>query len=225
MQRSRRVAERRGEDSYTMPLEVRIKPTTVAEICSWLDSEGQRAMSKSGVIRLAMETFAEMLVGAGKARRYRYTEDALEYLEDMGISGYGKFSAMSRRLHDQLNRESLGRFEQTREASTTANGLLDQNGWLLFSTMQKLSELGYGKDVEFDNKGNGLPAGVMDILRRGEMPPRVEQLRQALDKVETPEEATLRRTQEAAAQKALMKAAIEASKREREKETQEAQPM
>jgi len=215
--RKRRTAQRR-EDSYTMPLEVRIKPTTVAEICSWLDSEGQRPASKSGVIRLAMETFAEMLISAGKAQRYSYTEDALEYLEDIGISGYGKFSTMSRRLHDQLNRESLGRFEQAREVSTTANGLLDQNGWLMLSTMQKLSELGYGEGEGFDNRGSGLPPGVMDILRRGELPPRADQLSAAREKVESLDEAAQRRAREAKAQRVAMMEALKASREERSKD-------
>lgn len=163
-----------------------------------------------------------MLVSSGKAQRFDYTEDALNFLDAVGIDGLNRYGKMSTKLHTTLNVESAQQYEASRRMyqgtlavpEPLADALLDHNGWLLESTMQKLGELGY-LDTAVDNRGNGLPPGVMDILRGGQLPPRKEKLEE-ISKIETIEEACERRNREFKAQQAAHKAQMEAKRKERE---------
>jgi len=101
---------------------------------------------------------------------------------------------------------------------------------ITIDTLQQLGKLGYAEDGEFDDEGNGLPDGVMELIRKGKLPPSAKewkdrqntcigttqlakdiQVPQApLDRPETLEEAQARREAEAAREKAAMLEAIRA---------------
>lgn len=212
-----------GKTDWTITLETRLRPQTLAEVYTWLDSVGMRTTSKSGLIRLGLEALAEMLVNAGKAQRFEFTEEALDFLDAVGIDGLNRYGKMTKKLHTTLGEESLKQFERDRSNCTAAfnvpeplaGALFDHKGWLLHTTVLKLAELGY---QDIDNTGSTLPPGVMDILRRGQLPPKIEKLTEELNKIETPEEAHERREAEFRAQQARMRAEMLAKRKEAENE-------
>jgi len=228
---------RRVYNAAAATVEARVRPTTLATLAEWMERNGYPARNKSELVRQALEVLEGHLVATGQATRIESTEQALEYLDEIGLTGFNRNRRGQRALMQQLQREEqMEGWLQPREAKTMQPvGLLDRNGGLLISTMQQLSKLGYGAETPFDNQGNGLPTEVMELLRKGQLPPKISQQQESLaelqpseygqttqptptDRPETLEEAAQRRAQEAKAQRVAMMEALKASREERSKD-------
>lgn len=74
------------KDEPTLTWQVRLNPRTVAEIVRWAASQGAPIVSRSGVLRIALETFAEALRLSGRVEPVESHTEALEVFMQYGLT-------------------------------------------------------------------------------------------------------------------------------------------
>jgi hypothetical protein len=122
-----------------------------------------------------MEVLETQIVDAKLSKQFTDTEEAMDFLSDMGLDGMNRNQRGMRALAQQLQREAaqkeyLGDISARKPqiSDMTKPRLVDEDtGMLYFGTMQKLLDLGY-ECGEMD--GSDLPEGVYAKLKEGIFP-------------------------------------------------------
>jgi hypothetical protein len=221
-------AQMEARNTASSSVEARVKPTTLATLAMWFEAKGQPARTKSELVRMGLEVLEEYLIANDQVPRIASTEEALMTLASMGFDGLNRNSRGTRALMQQLQREEkYGMGLEARGIDTAmpinANQYYDPpTGMLYFSTIAKLTEMGYIGNTAWDgnDKGVGLPKEAWDALKANRLPRpcpvRVQEVelpivpQAPLDRPETLEEAQARREAEAAREKMAMMEAIRA---------------
>lgn len=223
------VGHMQARNDASATIEARVKPTTLATLAEWMERKGYPARTKSELVRQALEVLEGYVIQNEQTPEYTNTEQALEYLEAIGLGGLNRGSRGRRALLQQLQKEQRLSIQDNcarlpvRQTATT-NTLMDVEAEDIYiSTQQKLADLGYAKHSDWvgDNTIIGLPPDAVACLKRGQLPPPIWPREEEKiivpqapeDRPETLEEAVIRREAEEKRQKQLMKEAVLARRR------------
>jgi len=219
----------------------------LASIDMFLVAKGIRTRTISETLREVINMALVTIEMEGE-EIFTSVEEAVDYLTRRGFS-MAQFAnpsnAQFRRIRTALQAEAYAQDRRRGTASVLEgeyrpkNILWDaQSGMLMNSTIQALLDRGYRwTDAMY---GTDLPPGVLEGIKRGQLPPPVnvkdttQEIRDDTtpqesgpicvkeaapeDRSETIEEAIQRRTREAKAQRAAMMEALKASREERSKD-------
>lgn len=87
-------------DNATLTWQVRLSPRTLAELVLWAREHAAEAglslVTKGGTLRLALETFTELLRSSGQVQPVRSLEEALSIFQEAGLVGVGGMKELSK---------------------------------------------------------------------------------------------------------------------------------
>lgn len=172
------IGQMKARNNAAASVEARVRPTTLATIAKWMIEEGRRPRTKSELVREALEVLEELLVAAERVEKVEWTEDAMEFLESIGLDKLNRNQRGSRALAQTLQREeeirerlAIGLWEEGESKGAESSDIRPrmENGRIYTSVLQELLDLGYEPE---DDRGTGLSEEIMKMLRAGKMPER-----------------------------------------------------
>jgi len=135
--------------SKTLVSSYRYRPSTLATITRFIIEMGERPMSTSDVIKIALECFEEMILAKDSKYKCSSETESIQFLQSLGIIR-NTSKTNQKRIYQNLSMESF-------RATSGESSLIDPE--ILKGALEHLKKLeappvqgkGPGKDGEYDN--------------------------------------------------------------------------